>query len=153
MDSITAADRVHLLEVYARSVMLLELEDFTRWAGLFVPSVVVERVAAPHGSGDSSFQCRGRDALLALVAGGEFDVALGRSVVRYRHVVHSICLFGDAPRDVRGYAQVTLVPCGVGGGGGLDLSRGWVTGRYSDHLHKSMCGSWQFVSRSFAADG
>src|SRR6267154_464504 len=63
IDSLTPYDRVQLLEVYARSVMLLELGRCTEWADLFLPQALVRCAGA---SEQAPVEFKGRDALLAL---------------------------------------------------------------------------------------
>jgi hypothetical protein len=73
LDSLSGLDRVQLLEVYARSVMLLELGRCAEWVELFLPDARVS--CAGRAEGGAEF--RGREALLGLgrrMASGEFDV-------------------------------------------------------------------------------
>ena len=73
LDSLSGLDRVQLLEVYARSVMLPELGRCAEWVELFLPDARVSRAGRAEGGAEF----RGREALLGLgrrMASGEFDV-------------------------------------------------------------------------------
>jgi hypothetical protein len=149
LDTLTAYDRVQLLEVYARSVMLLELGRCAEWVDLFLPNALV-RCA---GTGKrASGQFKGRDELLALgrrLMLGEFDVAVGCLVPpsRCRHLLGNITLFGTDTRHALGYGFLTVTTIG-----GSEPPRWLGSGRYSDRLYKSSGGCWQFENRMFIPD-
>jgi hypothetical protein len=88
IDPLSSGDRVQLLEVYARSVMLLELGRSAEWANLFGPQAAFRYVPASEAS---PVEFRGREELLALgqrLMRGEFDLAVGNPAVsplRARH--------------------------------------------------------------------
>src|SRR4029077_9489151 len=78
LDALSAADRVNLLELYARSVMLIELGRTREWAELFAPQGWARCEIPPDQSVRRSFN--GREQLLDLarrMAAGEFDLATG----------------------------------------------------------------------------
>src|SRR5436190_17246504 len=96
LDSLSAGDRAQLLELYARSIMLLELGRCADWGDLFAPGALVR--CAGNG-GKAPIEFKGRDQLLALarrLIQGEFDLALGPLAppLRCRHLLSSISLFG-----------------------------------------------------------
>lgn len=147
-DSLTTGDRVQLLEVYARSVMLLELGRCEEWADLFLPHAVVRCADATE---QAPVEFKGGTQLLLLgrrLMRGEFDVTLGTLVppLRCRHFLSSIALFGEDTRHASGYAFLTVTTIG-----GRDPPRLLASGRYSDRLFKSTAGCWQFESRTFTA--
>jgi hypothetical protein len=151
LDTLSSSDRVNLLELYARSVMLIELGRCSEWANLFLPQGVVRRA----GSSDplAVQQFLGRDELLVLgqqLIVGEFDLALGstRPPTRFRHFLSNITLFADGPRDALGYAYLTVTTVA-----GTEPPRWLASGMYSDKMHKVPSGCWSFQSRTFTADG
>jgi hypothetical protein len=147
LDSLTAYDRVQLLEVYSRSVMLLEFGRCSEWADLFSPEAVVRCTGA-----QGPVEFKGRDALLALsrrLMLGEFDIAAGDFTppLRTRHVLSNITLFGDKARDASGYAFLAVTTVG-----GPEPPRWLASGKYSDRLHRGSAGCWRFQSRVFIPD-
>jgi len=149
LDSLTALDRAQLLEVYARSVMLLELGRCEEWVDLFFPEALVRRSGA---NGPSSVEFRGHNELLGLgcrLMRGEFDLAVCRLAPpsRCRHVLTNITLFGHEARHASGYAFPTVTTIG-----GAQPPRWLASGKYSDRLHRCPAGCWRFQSRTFIAD-
>ena len=149
LDSLTALDRVQLLEVYARSVMLLDLGRCAEWADLFLPDALVRCTCT---DARASTQFKGREELLALgrrLMLGEFDLAVGRLVppLRCRHLLSNITLFESERRGASGYAFLTVTTVG-----GPEPGRRLASGKYLDRLHKSAAGCWRFASRTFIAD-
>jgi SnoaL-like protein len=149
LDSLTPYDRVQLLEVYARSVMLLELGRCAEWADLFLPQALVR---CPGTGDNASVQFKGRDELLVLgrrLMLGEFDVAAGRLVppLRCRHLLNNITLFGGEPQGASGYAFLTVTTVG-----GREPPRWLASGKYSDRLRRCAAGCWRFESRTFIPD-
>jgi SnoaL-like domain len=157
LDTLTASDRVNLLELYARSVMLLELGRCKDWADLFQPDALV-RCASPADDASSerfgvSRQFRGRAELLELarrIIDGEFDLALGplNPSVRCRHTLSNVSLFGEGTARASGYAHLTVTSVG-----GAAAPCGLASGMYSDALRKCGAGCWQFESRALMANG
>lgn len=148
-DTLSSSDRGQLLEVYARSVMLLELGRCTDWAELFFPHALV-RWSGPREQRPIEF--KGHDELLDLgrrLMCGEFDIATGRGMppLRYRHFLSNITLFGHEARRASGYAFLTVTTIG-----GREPPRWLVSGTYSDRLFRCPAGCWRFESRSFTAD-
>ena len=149
LDSLTPYDRVQLLEVYARSVMLLELGRCAEWVDLFSPHAVIH---CPGGGEHDGVQFKGREEFLALgrrLMLGEFDVAVGPLVppLRCRHLLSNITLFESERRGAIGYALVTVTTAG-----GAEPPRWLASGKYSDQLHRCGTGCWQFESRTFIPD-
>jgi hypothetical protein len=149
LDSLTPYDRVQLLEVYARSVMLLELGRCAEWVDLFSPHAVIQ---CPGTGEHAGVQFKGREELLALgrrLVLGEFDVAVGRLVppLRCRHLLSNITLFESERRGASGYAFVTVTTVG-----GPEPPRWLASGKYADRLHRCGSGCWQFESRTFTPD-
>jgi hypothetical protein len=149
LDSLTPYDRVQLLEVYARSVMLLELGRCAEWVDLFFPEALVRCAGA---SGQSPVEFKGSTALLGLgqrLMRGEFDIAAGRIVppLRCRHVLSNITLFGQEARRASGYAFLTVTTIG-----GREPPRWVASGRYSDTLFRCPAACWRFESRTFIPD-
>ena len=147
---LSTADRVQLLEVYARSVMLLELGRCTEWVDLFLPQALVRCAGA---RGQTPIEFKGRDELLVLgrrLMCGEFDIAAGSNVppLRCRNILSNITLFGNEARRAAGYAFLTVTTIG-----GREPPRWLASGAYSDRLFKCPAGSWRFESRMFIADG
>jgi SnoaL-like domain len=155
VDVLNTADRVTLLELYARSVMLLELGRAVDWADLFGLNAQV-CCAGPASArvGDTAAgtrQFKGRTELLELarrMIAGEFDLAVGvvKTPARLRHSLSDISLFADGvPGAARGYAHVTVTLVG---------RTGWVaSGLYTDHLCRCSAGCWRFESRVLTVDG
>ena len=149
IDSLTPYDRVQLLEVYARSVMLLELGRCTEWADLFLPQAFLRCAGT---SEEAPVEFKGRDSLVALsrrLMVGEFDVAAGRLTppLRTRQALSNITLFGDGARHASGYAFVTVTTVGD-----AEPPRWLGAGKYSDRLHRCPAGRWRFESRTFIPD-
>src|SRR5262249_11382268 len=100
LDTLTAADRVNLLELYARSSMLLDLGHCKEWSDLFEPDAIVRCSGGP--------QFAGRDELLRLARDtieGTSNLALMRpsSPVNCRHTLTSVSLFAEGTRAAIGY--------------------------------------------------
>ena len=150
IDPLSSGDRVQLLEVYARSVMLLELGRCAEWANLFAPQAAFRYVRANE---TSPVEFRGREELLALgqrLMRGEFDLALGNvavSPLRARHHLSNVTLFGGGHGQASGYAFLTVATIG-----GTEPPRWLASGMYSDSLFKNPAGCWCFESRTFTAD-
>jgi SnoaL-like protein len=149
LDSLTAGDRVQLLEVYSRSVMLLELDRCEEWADLFSPQAVVRCTSARE---QAPLEFKGRDELLVLgrrLMLGEFDVAVGRLAppLRCRHLISNITLFGAEARHALGYGFLTVTTIG-----GREPPRWLASGRYSDRLYRCSAGCWRFESRTYIPD-
>jgi hypothetical protein len=149
LDSLSAGDRVQLLEVYARSVMLLELGRCEEWADLFSPQALVRCAGARE---QAPVEFKGRNELLVLgrrLMLGEFDVAVGclAPPLRCRHLMSNITLFGDEARHASGYGFLTVTTIG-----GREPPRWLASGRYSDRLFKCPAGCWRFESRTFIPD-
>jgi hypothetical protein len=110
LDTLAAADRANLLELYARSVMLLDLGRCEEWADLFESRAIVRSSGVPGDQGRSLFT--GREELLQLglrTAEGTFNLALGPLSPRLlcRHVLSNVCLYADGARHARGYAHLS----------------------------------------------
>jgi hypothetical protein len=149
-DSLSSADRVKLLELYARSVMLLDLGRCEEWADLFEARALVRCTRV--GGVVASEQFQGRAELFALgqrMIRWEFDIALGRlnPPVRGRHQLSNITLFGKGSCGAQGYGYLTVTTIG-----GPDPPRWLASGRYTDALRKCPAGCWRFESRTFEAD-
>jgi hypothetical protein len=148
LDSLSGLDRVQLLEVYARSVMLPEFGRCAEWVELFLPDA---RVCCAS-SGDQGTESRSRDALLALgrrMACGEFDLVLGNLAppLRTRHLLSNITLFGTDTKSAEGCAVVTVTTLG-----GPNPPRWLASGTYADRFYKGAEGCWRIQSRTFIAD-
>jgi SnoaL-like domain len=144
LDSLSGLDRVHLLEVYARSVMLPELGRSAEWVELFLPEAQVR-------CGEAG-EFKGREALGALarrLANGEFDLALGGLAppLRTRHLLSNITLSSTDSRRASGHAVVTVTSIG-----GPEPPRWLASGRYTDHFAKGAEGCWRFERRMYIAD-
>jgi len=144
LDTLTANDRAQLLEVYARSVMLLHLGRCADWVQLFEPRC---RVRCADGG---SFT--GYEELLDLSRRsmrGEMDVAVGKPLTpaRSRHYLNNITLFDQGARCAAGFAFLTIATIG-----GVEASRCLASGLYSDQFIKCPSGCWRFMSRTFTAD-
>jgi hypothetical protein len=150
IDTLNSSDRVQLLEVYARSVMLLELERYADWTRLFGPRAVVSYVRTVERP---PVEFKGHEALMLLgqrLIRGDFDGALGNvaaPAIRARHHLTNITLFGDGPGYAAGYAFLTVVTIG-----GMIPPRRLASGIYSDRLFKSSAGCWCFASRTLTDD-
>jgi len=143
LDILTAADRVNLLELYARSSMLLDLGRCQEWTDLFEAGAVV-RCSAGR-------QFRGHDELLKLARDtveGRCSLALVpmSSPVRCRHVLSNVSPFAEGNRKALGYAYLS-----VGRKGDL-TARQVAAGVYFDQLWRSASGCWRFSSRLFTSD-
>ena len=147
LDTLNTADRVNLLELYGRSVMLLELGRAADWVELFDPYALVR-------CGGEARQFKGRAELLELarrMIAGEFDVAavMTKPPSRCRHTLTDISLFSDAATGgATGYAHLTVTAVG-----GPDPPRWLASGMYSDRLHRCGAGCWRFESRILKVDG
>jgi len=142
LDTLNTADRVNLLELYGRSVMLLELGRASEWADLFVPHAVL-RVG--------SQEFKGRAELLDLarrVIAGEFDLAVGPLTpqVRCRHSLSDVSLFADGAGGASGFAHLSVFAVGDAG-----APRWLSSGMYTDKLSKCGAGCWRFDSRVLTA--
>ncbi len=171
IDTLTAGDRVNLLELYARSVMLLELGRCAEWADLFEPHAVLRSAgpvpcagvespppAAPLNSGEGrsgvafpsgSRKYTGREVFVPLgrqMIAGEFDLAAGTltPAVRCRRVLTDISLFCDGPGRAVGYAHLTVTSAVDN-----EPPRWLAAGLCSDRLIKTSASCWRFVSRTF----
>jgi hypothetical protein len=146
LDTLTTGDRVNLLELYGRSVILLELGRASDWVELFDPYAVVRCAGG-------SQQFKGRTELLELarrMVSGEFDLASGVMAppARCRHTLTDISLFsGGADGGATGYAHLTVTAPGGG-----DPPRWLASGMYSDRLHRCGAGCWRFESRVLTVD-
>jgi hypothetical protein len=148
LDSLSGEDRAQLIELYARSVMLLHLRRYAEWADLFEPQAVVQCAAA----GASVRTFTGRDELLRLgqrMGGGEFDVALGDLAppLLIRHALCNVTLFNERHRRASGYAFVTMTTVG-----GSKPPRWLASGLYTDRFFRGPAGFWRFSSRLFRSD-
>jgi hypothetical protein len=143
LDTLNTADRVNLLELYGRSVMLLELGRACQWADLFTPTALLRC---------GSRQFKGRAELLELaqrMIAGEFDLAAGPLTppVRCRHTLSDVSLFADGA-GAAGFAHLNVSAVGDG-----DAPRWLASGVYSDKLSKCGAGCWRFDSRVLTASG
>jgi hypothetical protein len=149
LDSLTPYDRVQLLEIYSRSVMLLELGRPKEWVNLFAQNALLY-CTGPNDA--ASVQFKGHGELLALghrIMLGEFDLALGPLTPpsRHRHLLNNITLFENDRRHASGYAILTITTLG-----GPEPPRPLASGIYTDSLHKNAAGCWQFETRTFTPD-
>jgi len=141
LDTLNTGDRVNLLELYGRSVMLLELRRAADWVELFDPYALVRCAGG-------SQQFKGRAELLELarrMIAGEFDLAAGVMTPPSpcRHALTDISLFsGGADGGATGYAHLTVTAAD-----GTGPPRWLASGMYSDRLHKCGAGCWRFESR------
>jgi hypothetical protein len=147
LDTLNTADRVNLLELYARSVMLIELGRAADWVELFDPYALVRCAGG-------SRQFKGRAELLDLARGmiaGDFDLAAGTMTPpsHCRHTLTDISLFSNAANGgATGYAHLTVTAAGGGG------PPHWLaSGMYTDRLHRCGAGCWRFESRVLTVDG
>lgn len=147
LDTLNTADRVNLLELYGRSVMLLELGRADEWVQLFDPYALVRCAGR-------SRQFKGRNELLDLarkMIAGEFDIAAGIMTpsLHCRHTLTDISLFADPDTSsATGYAHLTVTAAGS-----ANPSLWLASGIYSDRLHKCGAGCWRFESRVLAVEG
>jgi SnoaL-like protein len=149
IDPLSSNDRVQLLEVYARSVMLLELERYTEWAGLFGPHALIRFVGT---SEQSPAEFRGREELLSLgrkLMRGEVDFGLGHLTPpsRARHHLSKITLFGGGRGRASGYAFLTITTVGS-----AEAPRWLASGMYSDSFFRNPAGCWCFETRTLTTD-
>ena len=137
LDTLNTADRVNLLELYGRSVMLLELGRAAEWADLFASHALLRCC---------SQQFKGRAELLNLarrMIEGEFDLAVGHltAPARCRHTLSDVCLFASGEAGAEGFAHLNVFAADV------SAPRLLFSGMYSDQLSRCGTGCWQFVSR------
>ena len=146
LDTLNPTDRVNLLELYGRSVMLLELGRAADWVELFEPHALMT-----WAGGSRRFQ--GKAELLELahrMIAGEFDLAVGVVMPpsRCRHSLTDISLFSNpATGGATGYAYLSVT-----GTSGAGPPRWLASGMYSDRLHRCSAGSWRFASRVLRVD-
>ena len=136
LDTLHTADRVNLLELYGRSVMLLELGRATEWVDLFASHALLR--CGPQ-------QFKGRAELLNLarrMIDGEFDPAVGSLTARCRHNLSDVCLFASGEAGAVGFAHLNVFA-----GDDVSAPRLLYSGMYSDQLSRCGTGCWQFVSR------
>jgi hypothetical protein len=142
LDTLHTADRVNLLELYGRSVMLLELGCAAEWVDLFASHALLRC---------GSQQFKGRAELLNLarrMIEGEFDLALGclTAPARCRHTLSDVCLFANGEAGASGFAHLNVIAADE-----VSPPRLLFSGMYSDHLRRCGSGCWQFVSRVLTA--
>jgi len=146
LDTLNTADRVNLLELYGRSVMLLELGRADEWVDLFEPYALVR-----CAGGSPPFQ--GRAALLTVarrMIAGEFDLAAGVMTppLHCRHSLTDISLFSHGAQGMaKGYAHLAVTAAADAG-----PPRWLASGMYSDELRKCAGGCWLFESRVLTVD-
>src|SRR5579862_9784995 len=150
LDSLTTSDRVNLLELYARSVMLIELGQCTEWAELFVPQGSIVR-EAHNGPTGRSF--KGRDQLIELgrhMIAGEFDLTVGplTPTVCCRRVLTDISSFAHGTSAALGFAHLTVTSIS-----GQESPRWIASGLFRDLLSKSGSGCWRFENRTYVPEG
>jgi hypothetical protein len=143
LDTLTPADRVNLLELYARSVMLLDLGRCEEWAELFEPRAFV-RCGHQQFTGHDELVNLGRRMMV-----GDFYLGGGCATLplRCRHLLSNVCLFGEVSRCASGYAHVTLISTAGG-----EPPRWLASGIYSDRLRRCASACWRFESRALTAD-
>jgi hypothetical protein len=146
LDTLNTADRVNLLELYGRSVMLIELGRADEWVDLFEPYALVRCTA-----GSQQFQ--GRAELLKVarrMITGEFDLAGGVMTppLHCRHTLTDISLFSHGSQgSAKGYAHLAVTAaCDAG------PPRWLASGMYSDELRRCAGGCWLFESRVLTVD-
>jgi hypothetical protein len=144
LDTLHTADRVNLLELYGRSVMLLELGRASEWVDLFAPYALLRC---------GSRQFNGRAELLDLarrMIAGDFDLAVGSLIprARCRHSLSDVSLFADRAEGASGFAHLNVVAVGD-----ADAPRWLASGTFSDKLSKCGAGCWRFESRVLTVDG
>jgi hypothetical protein len=141
LDTLNTADRVNLLELYGRSVMLIELGRAAEWVDLFEPYGLVRCTGG-------SKQFKGRAELLEVarrMIAGEFDLAVGPVTppLHCRHTLTDISLFSDGAQGIaKGYAHLAVTAASDAG-----PPRWLASGMYSDVLRKCAGGCWLFESR------
>jgi len=138
LDTLHTADRVNLLELYGRSVMLLELGRAAEWVDLFASHALLR-------CGSQQFTGRGELLNLARrMIEGEFDLAVGNltAPARCRHNLSDVCLFASGDAGAAGLAHLTVFAGDDGNAPRLLFS-----GMYSDQLSRCGSGCWQFVNR------
>lgn len=150
LDTLTTGDRVNLLELYARSAMLLDLGKCEEWTDLFESRAVVRCSGRVGATMQAEFA--GREELLQLAretGNGTFNLALVRvnPPVLCRHILSNICLFAEGNRNARGCAHLMVTTRGE-----LEPPRWVATGVYFDRLCKCASGCWKFESRVFIPD-
>jgi hypothetical protein len=151
LDTLSVADRVNLLELYARSVMLIELGRTREWTELFVQEGWARCASAPDEPLNRPF--KGRAQLLDLarqMAAGEFDLATGQltPATPCRRVLTDISLFSQGTGSALGFAHLTMTSMAT-----REPPRWIASGLYHDRLGRNATGCWQFQSRTFVADG
>jgi hypothetical protein len=150
LDSLSGADRANLQELYARSVMLLDLGRSEEWVNLFDSRATLECVTPPGNTAPIRFT--GREELLRLARNtiaGTFSLALGAldPPISCHHILSNICLYCDASRNVHGYAHLLVTSRS-----GTQPPRWLAAGILTDRLYKCASGCWLFASRSFSTD-
>lgn len=146
LDTLNTADRVNLLELYGRSVMLIELGRADEWVDLFEPYALVR-------SSDGSHQFKGRAELLKVarrMITGEFDLTVGPMAppLHCRHTLTDISLFSDGVQgNAKGYAHLAVTAAG-----GAGAPRWLASGMYSDQLRRCGGGCWLFETRVLTVD-
>jgi hypothetical protein len=151
LDTLTAVDRVNLLELYARSSMLIELGRFAEWAQLFEDRGSVQFVGLDGPARVQTF--RGRKELLELgraLSTGDFDVRGQGNArgLRTRHFLNNLSLFAETPGRALGYAHLTVMTVG-----GSAPTEWFASGVYSDRLRKCAACYWRFENRTLTLDG
>lgn len=149
LDSLTAADRANLVEVYARSAMLLDLGQCEAWADLFEARAVLRVLGPAAALGEFS----GRTEFLKLARDtfeGRFNLALGplSTPVRCHHILSNVCLYSDGAHIALGCAHLLVTTRGE-----PEPHRPLAAGIYSDQFFKCGAGCWRFQSRTLTLDG
>jgi len=145
LDTLNTADRVNLLELYGRSVMLIELGRADEWVDLFEPYALVRCAGG-------SQQFKGRAELLKIarqMIAGEFDLAAGAMTppLHCRHTLTDISLFSHGTQGIaKGYAHLAVTASDAG------APRWLASGMYADELRKCAGGCWLFESRVLTVD-
>lgn len=146
LDTLNSADRVNLLELYGRSVMLIELGRADEWVDLFEPHALVR-----CSGGSQHF--KGRAELLKIarrMVAGEFDLAAGVMAPpsHCRHTLTDISLFSHGVHGIaKGYAHLAVTAANDAG-----PPRWLASGIYADELRKCAGGCWLFESRVLTVD-
>jgi hypothetical protein len=151
VDSLSAADRVNLFELYARSTMLLELKREAEWVALFAPNATfrfvsgqVEHNPARSYSGSAELLVLARQ----LIGGNRLFLGEEDSRgARGRHHLSNLSLYDDGPGRASGYAYLTVLSIGA------DAPTWLASGLYADRLTKCSAGCWRFASRTLTVDG
>jgi hypothetical protein len=144
LDTLNTADRVNLLELYGRSVMLIELGRAAEWVELFEPHAVVRCAGGAQ-------EFKGRAELLRIanrMIAGEFDLAAGVMTPpsHCRHTLTDISLFSHGSLGTAtGYAHLAVTAASDEG-----PPRWLASGIYADRLRKCGGGCWLFESRVLA---